>query len=201
MLDENQLTVIDENGNELLCEILFTFDSDDYNKSYVVYYPAGAEHEDEDGNVDLHVSAYVPSNNNEGGELLPVETDAEWDMIEEVINTFLADEEAEGRVALCLYHKYNEPLSTNVVVRRASSKDNYATWEDIRVFNFIDEYINPENKEQAKARVFYDYTIESGVFYKYCTETEDEYGNRTALYMPNDMTPIVRYFDSAYLLC
>ncbi len=49
MLDENQLTVIDENGNELLCEILFTF-----------------------------------------------ETDAEWDMIEEVINTFLADEEAEG---------------------------------------------------------------------------------------------------------
>ena len=62
MLDENQLTVIDENGNELLCEILFTFDSDDYNKSYVVYYPAGAEHEDEDGNVDLHVSAYVPSN-------------------------------------------------------------------------------------------------------------------------------------------
>ena len=72
MLDENQLTVIDENGNELLCEILFTFDSDDYNKSYVVYYPAGAEHEDEDGNVDLHVSAYVPSNNNEGGELLPV---------------------------------------------------------------------------------------------------------------------------------
>ena len=96
MLDENQLTVIDENGNELLCEILFTFASDDYNKSYVVYYPVGAEHEDADGNVDLHVSAYIPSNNNEGGELLPVETDAEWDMIEEVINTFLADEEAES---------------------------------------------------------------------------------------------------------
>ena len=48
MLDENQLTVIDENGNELLCEILFTFDSDDYNKSYGVYYPAGAENEDEE---------------------------------------------------------------------------------------------------------------------------------------------------------
>ena len=75
MLDENQLTVIDENGNELLCEILFTFDSDDYNKSYVVYYPAGAENEDEEGNVDLHVSAYIPGENNEGGELLPVETE------------------------------------------------------------------------------------------------------------------------------
>jgi len=96
MLDENQLTVVDENGNELLCEILFTFDSDDYNKSYVVYYPVGDEHEDEDGNIDLHVSAYTPSENNQGGELLPVESDAEWDMIEEVINTFLADEEAEA---------------------------------------------------------------------------------------------------------
>ena len=96
MLDENQLTVIDENGNEVLWEILFTFDSDDYNKSYVVYYPAGAENEDEEGNVDLHVSAYIPGENNEGGELLPVETDAEWDMIEEVINTFLAEEDEDA---------------------------------------------------------------------------------------------------------
>ncbi|MCL1950230.1 MAG: DUF1292 domain-containing protein [Turicibacter sp.] len=96
MIDENQLTVVDENGNELLMEILFTFDSDEYNKSYVVYYPAGAENEDEEGNVDLHVSAYVPAADDEGGELIPVETDAEWEMIEEVINTFLADEEEEA---------------------------------------------------------------------------------------------------------
>ena len=95
MEEKNTFTVLNDEGKEIVCEILFTFDSDDYNKSYVVYYPVGAEHEDADGNVDLHVSAYVPSNNNEGGELLPVETDAEWDMIEEVINTFLADEEAE----------------------------------------------------------------------------------------------------------
>jgi len=95
MLDENQLTVVDEDGNEILCEILFTFDSEEYNKSYVAYYPAGAENEDEDGNIDLHVSAYIPNESNEGGELVPVESDAEWDMIEEVINTFLADEEAE----------------------------------------------------------------------------------------------------------
>jgi len=98
LLDENHLTVVDESGNELLMEILFTFDSDDYNKSYVVYYPAGAENEDEEGNVDLHVSAYVPAaDGNDGGDLLPVESDAEWEMIEEVINTFLADEEEEGQ--------------------------------------------------------------------------------------------------------
>ena len=54
------------------------------------------ENEDEEGNVDLHVSSYIPGENNEGGELLPVETDAEWDMIEEVINTFLAEEDEDA---------------------------------------------------------------------------------------------------------
>lgn len=97
LLDENQLTVIDENGNELLMEILFTFDSDEYKKAYVVYYPAGADEEDEDGNVDLHVSAYIPSATNDGGDLMPVESEEEWEMIEEVINTFLADEEEEAQ--------------------------------------------------------------------------------------------------------
>ena len=95
MLEENQLTVIDENGSEILCEILFTFESDDYGRSYVVYYPAGADNEDEDGNVDLHVSAFVPATGNEGGELIPIEDEKEWDMIEEVINTFLDEEDAE----------------------------------------------------------------------------------------------------------
>ncbi len=92
MLEENQLTVIDENGSELLCEILSTFESDDYGRSYVVYYPAGSDTEED---VDLHVSAFIPASGNEGGELIPIEDEKEWDMIEEVINTFLDEEEAE----------------------------------------------------------------------------------------------------------
>ena len=94
-MDENTIVVTDELGNEVEYEILFTFDSDDYNKSYVVYYPAGAEHEDEDGNVDLHVSAYVPSNNNEGGELLPIETPEEWELVEEVFQSFVSEEDED----------------------------------------------------------------------------------------------------------
>ena len=30
---ENQLTIIDENGNEILCEVLFTFNSEEFNKN------------------------------------------------------------------------------------------------------------------------------------------------------------------------
>ena len=88
---ENNITVVDENGNEQLCEILFTFDSDKFNKSYVLYYPMS---DNEDEEIEIHASSFVPSENNEDGELSPIETDEEWDMIEEMLNTFL-DEEGE----------------------------------------------------------------------------------------------------------
>jgi len=40
---EKHITVVDENGNEQLYEVLFTFDSEEFNKSYVLYFPVGAE--------------------------------------------------------------------------------------------------------------------------------------------------------------
>ena len=91
---QNNITVVDENGNEQLCEVLFTFDSEEYGKSYVLYYPIGAE-EDEDGEIDIHASAFTPSEDGNDGELMPIETDAEWELIEEMLNTFLENEDEE----------------------------------------------------------------------------------------------------------
>ncbi|MBT2694146.1 DUF1292 domain-containing protein [Bacillus sp. ISL-55] len=91
---ENNITVVDENGNEQLCEVLFTFDSDEFGKSYVLYYPVGAEDSD-DEEIEIHASAFTPSEDNEDGELMPIETDAEWDMIEEMLETFLAEQDEE----------------------------------------------------------------------------------------------------------
>ena len=34
--DDRQITLVDENGNEELYEVLFTFDSEDYDRSYVL---------------------------------------------------------------------------------------------------------------------------------------------------------------------
>jgi uncharacterized protein YrzB (UPF0473 family) len=90
--DEKHITVVDEDGNEQLCEVLFTFDSDEFGKSYVLYYPVGAE-EDEQDDIEIHASAFIPKEDGEDGELMPIETDEEWDMIEEVLNTFLEEEE------------------------------------------------------------------------------------------------------------
>jgi uncharacterized protein YrzB (UPF0473 family) len=90
--DEKHITVVDDDGNEQLCEVLFTFDSDEFGKSYVLYYPVGAEEDDED-DIEIHASAFTPTEDGQDGELMPIESDEEWDMIEEVLNTFLEEEE------------------------------------------------------------------------------------------------------------
>lgn len=88
MENENRLTFIDENGNEILCEILFTFDSEEFGKSYVLFYPVG---ETEDDQIEVMAAAYKPGEEG-NGELFPIETDEEWEMIENVLQQFDNDE-------------------------------------------------------------------------------------------------------------
>jgi uncharacterized protein YrzB (UPF0473 family) len=92
--EEQFITLVDENGNEQLHEVLFTFDSDEFEKSYVFFYPVGSD-DDEDEEVDIHVYAYVPTEEGGYGPLLQIETDEEWDMVEEVFNTFNEDQDEE----------------------------------------------------------------------------------------------------------
>ncbi|MGN1386798.1 MAG: DUF1292 domain-containing protein, partial [Bacillus sp. (in: firmicutes)] len=84
-MNEQQITIIDENGNEQLCEILFFFHSDEFNKDYVLYYPIGEE--DENGEIIVHASSYVQNDEDTEGELAPIETEEEWDLVEEMYNT------------------------------------------------------------------------------------------------------------------
>lgn len=88
--DEELITLVDENGNEELYQILFTFDSEDFGKSYVFLYPAGTS---EDEEVEIQAYAFKENEGGNGGDLLPIETDEEWDMVEEVLATFLDEEE------------------------------------------------------------------------------------------------------------
>jgi len=85
------ITLVDEQGNETLYEILLTVDGqEEFGKNYVLLYPAGIP-EDED--VELQAYSYVENTEGTEGDLQQIETDAEWDMIEEVFNTFMAEEE------------------------------------------------------------------------------------------------------------
>ncbi|MBB5150232.1 MULTISPECIES: DUF1292 domain-containing protein [Ureibacillus] len=92
--EERHITVIDEDGNEQLCEVIHTFDSEKFGKSYVLYTIVGAE-EDEDGQIEIFASSFTPAENGEDGELQPIETEEEWDMIEEVLNSLEEEFELE----------------------------------------------------------------------------------------------------------
>ncbi|GEP19446.1 DUF1292 domain-containing protein [Pediococcus argentinicus] len=92
--EEQQITLVDDHGNEELYTVLFTFDSEDYGKSYVLLYPSEAA---EDEEVDIQAYSFEPDENHDlgEGELSPIESDDEWDMVEEVLNTFLGDQDNE----------------------------------------------------------------------------------------------------------
>lgn len=92
MLDEKMFTVIDENGNETLCEIILTFHSDTFDKNYVIYSMPGAEDADE---VEVSAAIYQETAGDEG-DLMPIETDEEWELIEKVLEDFEDEEEIEA---------------------------------------------------------------------------------------------------------
>lgn len=84
-MDDKTLRVIDENGNEQDFEIVLTFKSDQTGKSYVVY--------KEPGDSDEVFAASYDETETDGGDLKPIETDEEFDIIEEVLNTFMEEED------------------------------------------------------------------------------------------------------------
>ena len=65
---------------------------EEFGRNYVLLYPAGVPEEED---VELQAYAYVENEDGTEGELEQIETEAEWDMIEEVFNTFMAEEESE----------------------------------------------------------------------------------------------------------
>ena len=89
--EHEHITLVDEEGNETLYEILLTIDGqEEFGRNYVLLYPAGV---DEDEEVELQAYAYTENEEGTEGDLEQIETDKEWDMIEEVFNTFMAEEE------------------------------------------------------------------------------------------------------------
>ena len=103
-------------------------------------------------------------------------------------------EEDEGRITLKVVNSIIDQPTTyscNLCIRRSSQKDNFKTWEDICYIILKDQYLD-------EVPVIYDYTIESGVWYKYGIQEVDTKGRRGELV---EMThPVQRTFNYSYLL-
>ena len=72
--------VISDEGKEIECEVLFTFESDETKKNYIVYTDNTV---DEEGNTKVYASIYNPDQDET--KLLPIETDKEWKIIETIL--------------------------------------------------------------------------------------------------------------------
>ena len=72
--------VINDEGKEVECEVLFTFESDETKKNYIVYTDNTL---DEEGNTKVYASIYNPDQDET--KLLPIETDKEWKIIETIL--------------------------------------------------------------------------------------------------------------------
>jgi len=82
MEEKNTFTIINDEGKEVTCEILFTFDSEETKKSYIVYTDNTT---DDEGNVKVYASVY--NKEKEDAELLPIETEREWKIIETILES------------------------------------------------------------------------------------------------------------------
>ena len=83
MEDKNTFTVINEEGKEVVCNVLFTFDSDETKKNYIEY---TENTKDKQRNIQEYASIY-DKEQEDNMELLPIETDKEWKVIETILES------------------------------------------------------------------------------------------------------------------
>ena len=81
-MKKNTFTMLDENGNEVVYDVLFTFECDETGKNYIVYTDNS---KDEAGNIEVYASIYHPEEGN--GRLEAIETEKEWKIIETILET------------------------------------------------------------------------------------------------------------------
>lgn len=79
---EMYFTVLMDDGEEVLCEILFTFESEMTNKKYIVYTDSEV---DDEGNTKVYASV-LSHMDGSVAKLLPIETEREWCIIETILD-------------------------------------------------------------------------------------------------------------------
>ena len=73
--------VMNEEGKEVECEVLFTFESEETKKNYIVYTDNTT---DDDGNTKVYASIYNP--NDEKSILYPIESEKGWKIVETILS-------------------------------------------------------------------------------------------------------------------
>lgn len=86
-MEDRTLVLTMEGGKEVTCDILFTYHSEQFNKDYVIFQPRGEE--------QLSAASYVEEKDGTGS-LHGVETEEEWNMLEELVNDYYSGQNESG---------------------------------------------------------------------------------------------------------
>lgn len=82
MNEKQKFIVVDDKGKQIECEPLFTFESEETKKQYVVYTD---NTKDKNGNIRVFASIYEVTD--KGNKLLPIKSDKEWKVIEMILES------------------------------------------------------------------------------------------------------------------
>ena len=102
-----------------------------------------------------------------------------------------AENDAEmGSIKVSIAATEFQNFTGSVIIRRTSSKSNFNIWEDVyeRVYN-VEDNIN---------FVWYDITVQSGVWYKYAAQKKLGPGSRGAVTEMEE--PVLAYFEDMFLI-
>ncbi len=91
-MEDRTITITTEDGKEVVCDILFTYHSDQFAKDYVVFVPRGTN--------EASAACYIEKGDGTG-ELQKVETEEEWQMLEGLLEDYSNELEEEGCSGNC----------------------------------------------------------------------------------------------------
>ena len=100
-----------------------------------------------------------------------------------------AVDEENGRIKISIISKDTEKFIGNLTIRRTSSESNFHKWEDVKTVTYI------TGTELNYS--WYDTTIQSGVWYRYCAQKRNAYGDRGAIIQID--SPVMCLFDDIFL--
>lgn len=106
------------------------------------------------------------------------------------VNLYAIPEHETGRIKLRAVSE-TERFFGNLTIRRTSSLSNFTIWEDIHHINHLlgDKLIDI---------TWYDNTVESGVWYKYCIQKRSVSGYRGIAVMSQE--PVMALFEDTFLI-
>ena len=79
-MKDSKIVITNELGEQVECDVLFTFDSDETGKSYIAYTDNTT---DENGKIKVYANTYDPEG--EDLSLEPLTTEKEWKVIENIL--------------------------------------------------------------------------------------------------------------------